>query len=72
MTKCVLYYCHVVVGMYLTVTMCILSLAVFLAAVLENLHQRKPELKPVPAAVASLFLRRLPKYLGINLQKVKL
>lgn len=47
-----------------------ISLSLFLAIIIENLHHRRPKLKPVPKWAKTLFFGRLPKLLGINLPKV--
>lgn len=47
-----------------------ISLSLFLAIIIENLHHRRPKLKPVPKWLKSLLFGKLTKFLGIKLPKV--
>ncbi|KAF6024763.1 CHRNB4 [Bugula neritina] len=61
-----------VMGIYLVIIMSMISFSLFIAIVIENLHHRRPKLKPVPKWVRFLFLGRFPKWLGIELPKLPL
>ena len=67
-SSCALFY--VVAGIYLVLIMSMISLSLFLAIIIENLHHRRPKLNPVPKWMRTVFLKRLPKLLGIELPKV--
>lgn len=52
------------------IIMCMISLSLFLAIMIVNIHHRRPKLSPPPKLIKLIFLDKIPKLLGIKLPKV--
>lgn len=59
-----------IVGIYLVIIMVMISLSIFLAIIIVNLHHRRPKLSPPPALVKKIFLEKIPRIIGMKLPKV--